>query len=313
MKNAVIVNQLFDLDLFMICTVQSNTTGSLEETLSNHSRLPIMKNIGVDVNRIAAENNNNTTNDIYSSDALNIEWYKSEKHKKLQHSYGLPDSLFAKNTHPLTVSVLGEIHQRVGEVIREIRPKNKALFNISPNAMLARIVDLHPKIAKEVVNELFMHIKFHAADKTQPLDIDSIARLGLEEKDLEDSELAVHFIDMVACMLIAHKGKGESMQDWIAMLQQMISACTDTTKIIRESILQTLEKNFFFYADSIDIPILSEEQVNQIEEMATKTQEATMEILKSGKSDQVDNLNAKKEELGFETDSLVFDCIIAES
>jgi hypothetical protein len=144
MKNAVIVNQLFDLDLFMICTVQSNTTGSLEETLSNHSRLPIMKNIGVDVNRIAAENNNNTTNDIYSSDALNIEWYKSEKHKKLQHSYGLPDSLFAKNTHPLTVSVLGEIHQRVGEVIREIRPKNKALFNISPNAMLARIVDLHP-------------------------------------------------------------------------------------------------------------------------------------------------------------------------
>lgn len=298
MRDTLINKQLFDLDAFMNCLILPYP-GKLLERLYKDNRLPLMESFGVYVES-PVELEKNYSN-LHAEDPFNIRWYNSNMQKNLQSFYGLPDNMFALNVTPLTRGVIQEIDLRFSDPIPEVDAKFESLFQLSPGSMLSRLVELQPQIAENIVAELFAQIKFHTGEKNALNDsLDWV----LDAKDCEDSEYASQIIDVLACIVLAHKGKGEKISLWITQFQNTINFCCEIAKRTRESILQTLEKSFFFYAYSIDIPIISEEQVNQLEEMMLKNQEATLEILKSGKPDQLDLLNSQKDELGQETDNL---------
>jgi hypothetical protein len=173
-------------------------------------------------------------------------------------------------------------------------------MQLSPISILDKLIELMPKIAIIVIDELMLNIHFHIGNTA----VETHA-LGLEPTTQEDSECASNVIGILSGMLVAHRGNGDKLTEWMISLQSMITHCCESSKILRESVLRTLEKSFYFYAYSIDVPIVSEEQANQLEDVLLKNQEATLEILKSGKPDQLDALNVRKDELGVETDTAV--------
>ncbi|TPX45274.1 hypothetical protein SeMB42_g04067 [Synchytrium endobioticum] len=81
------------------------------------------------------------------------------------------------------------------------------------------------------------------------------------------------------------------------LLQAILVSCNAASESIRETLLADLESSFFFFDETMDAPIVSEEQYETFEAMRKLSQEATQEVVKSGRVDKLGQLEAKRREL----------------
>jgi hypothetical protein len=130
MRDAVVTNRLVELDPLMTALLQE-LPSEFYDTLYKSTRLPIMDTLGVLLEKCDEDSSSNSS--AHVQDPFNIQYYKSDEHKKLQKLYGLPDAMFAKNILPLTLSVFQELDARTNDMGQEALAKHLPvhLFNDS--------------------------------------------------------------------------------------------------------------------------------------------------------------------------------------
>lgn len=114
-----------------------------------------------------------------------------------------------------------------------------------------------------------------------------------------------HKIDLLSNMLIAHGIKGEFVASWLNRLQTFIKTCCTVAAKLRESLYYDLEKSFYFCNQFADIPIISEEQLIALQELRDLSQEAILDVVKSGKTEKIGLIDNKNDQWSNEVDSEV--------
>jgi hypothetical protein len=79
-------------------------------------------------------------------------------------------------------------------------------------------------------------------------------------------------------------------------LQVLINALLKKADDLRKHLFTKIEKSLYFFNDYIDVPIISSEQFNLIEEIKKESQEETLEILKTGKATKLNHFENTKNE-----------------
>jgi hypothetical protein len=90
------------------------------------------------------------------------------------------------------------------------------------------------------------------------------------------------------------------MEAWQSQTLEIIDLALQKSDQIRQLAFQKLEKSFFFFDHSKlgDIPITSDEQALGLEEFNAKIQEATLDVLKLGKTEKLALLDKQKDNTG---------------
>ncbi len=66
-----------------------------------------------------------------------------------------------------------------------------------------------------------------------------------------------------------------------------------------------VENSLFFFSEYVDMPAVNDEQYDALEALKQASQEATLELVKSGKSDKMAKFEAKKMDLDETIDTQV--------
>ncbi|KAI8904746.1 armadillo-type protein [Gorgonomyces haynaldii] len=287
MRNSLIKRRIVDLDTLL--GIQGSGS-ALYDTFLRSGQLPVMRDGGM---ALSGTSSYLATIPQLVNDPYNIEYYQSTKFKSFFKMYGLPDTLLQKMTNPLTTVMIDSIDTRYDLKIQTVPQKYHELLNTPPVEILSRLIETMPRIAMEIVDEVQNSVQIYLAGDPNG---------EIDPSERNDLEAAIHVIEVFTTLIIAHKGSGERFQDWIQQLQTCINTAVESCKQIRESMMHELERTFFFYSFSSDIPITSDEQALALDEIVKSTQDATLEILKSGKADQLAQLDSRREEFSQEMD-----------
>ncbi|KAI9005894.1 armadillo-type protein [Gaertneriomyces semiglobifer] len=256
-----------------------------------------------------------------NDDPFNVRWYSSERRRKFSTRYGIPEAAFARATVPVPQSITVIIDDKCTMIktpTPEALAKYQMLLNLDNISILRECVRKYPQIAADLVENILGKIEREIAPRNfEQKDANIVGQqdsdeerdpngsgVGLNgEDDDVDIEAEIHHIDLLSNLLFAHDGIGDKLPGWLTRLQALIAICNNSARIIRESLYTTLESSFFFFNEYIDIPIVSDEQYEALEAFKAATQEATLEIVKSGKTDKFSQLEMRKNELNDLTDT----------
>ena len=92
-------------------------------------------------------------------------------------------------------------------------------------------------------------------------------------------------------------------EGWLTRIQNFISASMLLTSKLRNSLYADLEKAFFYQNQFADIPLISEEQILVLQELREVTQEAILDIVKSGKTEKVKLIDNRNDQWDGEIDN----------
>jgi hypothetical protein len=88
-------------------------------------------------------------------------------------------------------------------------------------------------------------------------------------------------------------------------LQKYLTHCYTTTIKLRSSLYFDLEKSFYFENQFADIPIISDEQISALQSLRDSTQEAILDVVKSGKTEKIKLIDNKNDQWNGEVDTEV--------
>ncbi|KAJ3116086.1 hypothetical protein HDU96_010461 [Phlyctochytrium bullatum] len=202
-----------------------------------------------------------------NDDPFNVKYYSSDRRRKFTERYGLQESRFSRAVLPLTWSVMEIIEEKSGSRAK-INPDTTSKYqwvNLSLNIIVVKGM---VEVALDDVDE-----------------------------DVGDIETEIHHIDTLSNLLFAFDGIDEKVSGYVDRLQNFIVMCNTKADAVRESLYQELETSFYFFSDYVDVPIVSEEQFVALQKYKASSQEATLEIVKSGKVDLLSNLEGQKAEI----------------
>lgn len=127
------------------------------------------------------------------------------------------------------------------------------------------------------------------------------------ENSERDLEVQGTKIAVLSNLLIAH-GRSEIVDGWLSRIERFLIAASQACTKIRNSLYFDLEKSFYYQNQFADIPIVSDEQITALQDLRDQTQEAILDVIKSGKTEKVkliDNRNDQwNEQVDAESDYL---------
>ncbi|KAI9350180.1 armadillo-type protein [Obelidium mucronatum] len=263
--------------------------GALLETC----KLSAISKLGVTVASAAPENDSLAI-PMVDKDPFNAKYYGSERRKKFTARYGLDESRFGRASTPVTQSILEGVedavlsfHQPSAQTIA----KYQWMLNLDTTTLLHECMKQFPEVADQVITahlqqtEAAIGIK-NAEDEEPP------------EEAGADVENEIHILDVFSNLLIAFDGINiDSTANFIRRLENFITVCNQKATDIREKLYMELENTFYFFNEFIDVPIVSEEQYEALEELKAENQKATLEAVKSGTTDRLSALDMKKVEM----------------
>ncbi|RKO84583.1 hypothetical protein BDK51DRAFT_48506 [Blyttiomyces helicus] len=122
-----------------------------------------------------------------------------------------------------------------------------------------------------------------------------------------DLELEIHRIDLLSNLLFAFDGLGDKQSAaWVDRVQAFMATFNAQAAVVRASLYSDLEKNFFFFNEFNDVLVVSDEQYEALEAFKAGARDATLEIVKSGKTDKLIALEQSKKELNTMVDVKFF-------
>ncbi|KAJ3055066.1 hypothetical protein HK097_011629 [Rhizophlyctis rosea] len=292
--------------------VQKPSANPLRSSILDACKLPSIQSLGVTINTNAKEESAVTV-PLRDEDPYNARWYSSDTRKKLTDRYGLPEALFDRATIPVSRSIMTVIDEKC-TASKKLSPeqvaKSQWLLNLDTVTILHECMKKYPNVAVELIENTLDKVEEGMRDEsqasTQPKrgqpPTSSDERLtgsgnSLDEDEGVDIEAEIHLIDLLSNLLFAYGGRDDKIYGWMDRLQAFITACNNGARIIREGLYTDLENSFFFYSDYIDVPIVSDEQYEALEAFKAAAQDATLEIVKTGKTDKLTSLEAKKNDL----------------
>ncbi|KAI8922787.1 armadillo-type protein [Entophlyctis helioformis] len=296
---------------FAYPTLQRNVakTGRRAELLAL-GRLPAMASLGLSINDASSQSDEDVGY-MPVNDPFNSAYYSSERRSKFTRMYGLSEQSFAKLVAPVTQGVLASIEARASNIERvspEAISKSQWLLKLEPLTILHDLIGLYPSVASELIETLLSSVesgtKLRATmGSNDMLPTSSQTNLTTDKtSDEHDVETATHKIDVLSNLLIAHDGIGTKMPHWLKRFQTVITFCCDSANKIRESLYMDIERSFYFFNEFVDIPIVSDEQFESLERYRETTHEATLEIVKSGKTEKLTTLDNRRVEMNESVD-----------
>lgn len=127
-----------------------------------------------------------------------------------------------------------------------------------------------------------------------------------EEDSVADLQVVVHKIDLLSNLLIAYgTSNPELVNNWLERIKTFILTCSNRSASIRTSLYADLEKAFYFDNQYADIPIISDEQILVLQELRDITQEAILDVVKSGKTEKVNLIENRNDQWNTDVDDLV--------
>ncbi|KAJ3041917.1 hypothetical protein HDV00_008426 [Rhizophlyctis rosea] len=280
----------------------------LKSAILDQCKLPSIQRLGVTINTNATEESAIPV-PLRDDDPYNIRWFSSDERKKLTDRYGLPESLFARATMPLSSSIMNIIEDKCTST-KKPSPEQMAKLQWEcmkkyHNVAVDLIENTLEKVEEGIRDESAGGAQSKRGGGSAGSDERLEARGQAEEEEGVDIEAEIHLIDLLSNLLFAYNGRDDKVNGWIDRLQAFITACNNGARVIREGLYTDLENSFFFYNDYIDVPIVSDEQYEALEAYKAAAQEATLEIVKTGKTDKLTNLEAKKNDLNDMVDAKV--------
>ncbi|TPX59062.1 hypothetical protein PhCBS80983_g02729 [Powellomyces hirtus] len=308
-KDVMVMEGMLDFVMPAMRTYKG-VSGSRRAAVMESTRLPSIDVLGVAVGDFKEQISMQIP--LPDKDPFNILWYSSDRRRKFTERYGISEARFARAVLPLPQSIMALVEEKSSAArtpSAEALAKYGWLMKIETLAILRECIKKYTKVAADLVESILRRVegdilppdsaKAEADAKksaTGSEGEDLGARLAAEEDEV-DIEAEVHSIDVLSNLLFAHDGIGDSVGKWIDRLRKVVMTCNENAGIIRESLYTDLESSFFFFNEYIDIPIVSDEQYNALEAFKAATQEATLEIVKTGKTDKLSNLSMQRNEL----------------
>ncbi|KAJ8326515.1 hypothetical protein O5D80_005263 [Batrachochytrium dendrobatidis] len=248
------------------------------------------------------------------SDPFNSKYYGSERRMRFSKMYGLNESQMVKMSTAASQGVISSIEARVlntAVTSPETLLKLQWLLKLDPILILHDLIGLHSNIATDIVESLLADIekgsKFRLAlssgELTDSEPFESLATSTASAEDDTDIEVATHRIDVLSNLLIAYEGVGTKYLEWIKRFQETLMFCNECADSLRETLYMDVERSKYFYNEYADIPIVSDEQFDSIEQYRAAAQEATLDIIKSGKIDKMSGIESKRSEMNESMDT----------
>ncbi|KAJ3148056.1 hypothetical protein HDU89_004901 [Geranomyces variabilis] len=308
-KDVMIMEGMLD---FVMPALRSykGTPGSRRAAVMESGRLPSIDTLGVAVD---TRDQISLQIPMPDKDPYNIQWYGSDRRRRYSERYGLKEAHFARAILPLPQSIMAYVAEKSAAAKKpsaEAITKYTWLINIDTLAILRECIKKYTKVAADLIEGILRRVEsdllpsdaaksdVDAKKQAASTESDELRKDGgVGDEDDVDIEAEVHSIDVLSNLLFAHDGIGDQVGIWIDRLRNLVSACNENAGIIRESLYGNLESSFFFFNEYIDIPIVSDEQYNALEAYKAATQEATLEIVKTGKTDKLSTLSMRRNEL----------------
>lgn len=234
---------------------------------------------------------------LANNDPFNLTYLGSEKYRKLSARYGLQE----KRISPLPQSVFKIIEDKsisLKKPSTETFLKYNWLLALDCTTILHECMKRSPSLAQEMVENLLTMVESTINENQS----------NEEGEDSSDLEMCTHNIDVLSNLLLALDGLSDKILAYSFRIKDFIMACLVLSASIRKTLFAELEDAFFFFNDQIDIPIVSAEQYNAFIEMDAIRQEATNEIVKSGRIDKLteieENRNAMNEIMDYKSEQL---------
>eukprot|EP00842_Homolaphlyctis_polyrhiza_P003152 jgi/Hompol1/3838/HPOL_003403-RA len=298
---------------FAYPTLQRNTpkTGRRAELMAR-CKLPAMDHLGATLNPTQIEGEQEVL--MPTVDPFNAKYYSSTRRQKFTQIYGLNELQFAKVVAQVTRGVLAAIEERASNNIpvpADMITKTQWILKLEPSTILHDLIGLYPSVASEIMESLLAEIeatsKFRVNMGSNEL-LDTAGKSPATEEE-GDIEAAIHKVDVTANLLIAHDGIGNKIPVWLKRFQNVITFSCNSAKRIRESLFTDIERSLYFFNDHVDIPIVSDEQFEGVERLRLQSHEATLEIVKSGKTDKLSKMDGRRIEMNESVDIKVGYCI----
>ncbi|TPX30748.1 hypothetical protein SmJEL517_g05768 [Synchytrium microbalum] len=202
--------------------------------------------------------------------------------------YGLPTGV---SQPPAPSSVVKNLESKATPSMASASPdvvaKHSWALHIDPLVLLKECCKQATPVAEELVESLLVEVE-RAIRESGGQD---------ESSDASDLESEVHAIESAGQILCALNGASHKASTYVDRLQSLLKLCNTSSESIREALFADLESSFFFFDETMDAPIVSEEQYQTFEAMKKLSQEATQEVVKTGKVDKLGQLEAKRNEL----------------
>ncbi|ORX46647.1 hypothetical protein BCR36DRAFT_356717 [Piromyces finnis] len=219
-------------------------------------------------------------------DLYNCNYYNSETRKCLSEKYGLPESMFKYKCRRLMKSPLSDFDNIIfnEKERKDINAKNvEELNNLNCISILHHLMVQLPNTAMNVINELFDSIEKIIEDTD-------------DTKEFNGNNVSFYF-SLLENLLCAFDGINDGVtNEYMKRLQVIINGLLRRADDLRKYLFIKIEKSLFFFNDYIDIPIVSSEQYNMIEEIKKESQDATLEIMKTGKATKLSHFENTKNE-----------------
>ncbi|OAJ41162.1 hypothetical protein BDEG_24803 [Batrachochytrium dendrobatidis JEL423] len=224
------------------------------------------------------------------SDPFNSKYYGSERRMRFSKMYGLNESQMVKMSTAASQGVISSIEARVlntAVTSPETLLKLQWLLKLDPILILHDLIGLHSNIATDIVESLLADIekgsKFRLAlssgELTDPEPLESLATSTASAEDDTDIEVATHRIDVLSNLFIAYEGVGTKYLEWIKRFQETLMFCNECADSLRETLFDS------------------------IEQYRAAAQEATLDIIKSGKIDKMSGIESKRSEMNESMDT----------
>ncbi|KAJ3269686.1 hypothetical protein HDV01_001114 [Terramyces sp. JEL0728] len=264
--------------------------------------LPCMSQVAIQVNTTPKKDDDGQEFDP-NADPFNVKYFKSKKRIDATKRLGMNEALFANAMEPVTLSILEYVEKKIlTGVSNAAHPLNEeemeTLKKIRPLSILKVLVKFSPMIAERIVSDILFNLEEVAKIIPQ-------AEGKTDEQIEEDKDVGMMSIkiSLLSNLLVAFGTEGEYVQTWIERLQNIISVCCSVSAKLRESLYFDMEQSFYFANQFSDIPIISDEQIAAIQELRDLSQEAILDVVKSGKTEKVDLIDNKNDQWNGEVDS----------
>ncbi|KAI9207546.1 armadillo-type protein [Polychytrium aggregatum] len=300
-------------------------SGSKRNEILQLCKLPSIQRLGVTINTNVTEAQP-STEIVLVDDPFNIKYYSSDRRKKFTEQYRLSEKNYEFATEPLTKSVMDALLERA-EALKapspEVLAKSQWLLDIDTITILHECMKAFPQVANDHLDSYMITVerlispraRGTPADAASNIQIDSLVpatpatgtstlsstpMTAMNSVNISDSDIEaeIHRIDLMSNLLFAYDGVDSMrMQQYLERLVKLIEACNEKSNSLREALYSDMESTFYFFSEYVDVPIVSQDQYETLENLRSQSLEATLEIVKSGNTEKLMQLEDKKKDL----------------
>ncbi|KAJ3338804.1 hypothetical protein HDU93_009026 [Gonapodya sp. JEL0774] len=230
---------------------------------------------------------------LNDSDPLNVQYYSSDRRRKFTKLFGLSESQFQTHTTKTMTPVLQVIEEKVSNV-EELRPDvvkaRESLYGMNVTVLVAECVKKYTSVAVDIADTMLQEIVNFTRDFDE---------IDVQNEDILNTQLdwVVRQLQMLSNLLFVMDGVSEKVPIYVTQLQEFIQVCVAKAHDVREELYAALENSFSFFNLHVEESIVSEQQYTALEGFRQLSEEATTEIIKSGKTEKFVALESKRNEM----------------